>query len=258
MNLNNEINKFQNSKMIGTLKTIQFIENGKVIKGIYWRTIKVKELFAYLVQHKSASKQELIELLWPNFDEDRASKNLYTTIYQIKETLASINFDIDIVNTVGRYELILNEVQVDVDIFEKVFNDFDSITSENYKDYMKLMQFYHNDYLKEEDFTWKTGKSEEFKIYYITMLYNLIDYLKGVDKNFHALLLALTVKKHYPSFQNIYLTLMELYNEIGDYSNVRLQYKTLQNTIGNPNDYIKEWYINWEKNVNKPDNVHIL
>src|SRR5699024_8417138 len=101
--------------------------------------------------------------------EDKALQNLYTTIYQIKSILKSIEFNVELMNTVGRYEIVLNDVVVDVDIFEKVFNEFEGLTSDNYRLYDKLMKFYPGDYLQDEKFTWTANKKESIKILYIRM-----------------------------------------------------------------------------------------
>src|SRR5699024_9583690 len=112
------VKKFQEGKIIRTFKTLQFMEDGNVIKDVNWRTMKAKELFCYLLQHKSASKEELTSMLWPEYDEAKVMQNLYTTIYQIKSMLKSIDFDIDIKNKVGRYEMDLRDDYEDLQIFE--------------------------------------------------------------------------------------------------------------------------------------------
>ncbi|MEJ8776306.1 hypothetical protein [Pseudogracilibacillus sp. ICA-222130] len=252
------VKRFQEGKMIRTFKTLQFMEDGDVIKDVNWRTIKAKELFCYLLQHKSASKEELTTMLWPEYDETKAMQNLYTTIYQIKSMLKSIDFNIDITNTVGRYEMILHDVAVDLHIFESVFDNFESLTDENYRYYDKLMKYYTGDYLKEENFSWKANKNEQLKILYITMINTMIEHLKVEHNYFDALLLALTIQKHYPTFQNNYLVLMQLYDAIGEHDNVRMQYANLTKILGRkPNNYITKWYGNWTAKHSDTDDLAV-
>lgn len=56
---------------------------------IKWPTKRTEEVFAYFLvrQGKYVSKWELLELFWPELEENRALNNLYNTIYRIKKVL---------------------------------------------------------------------------------------------------------------------------------------------------------------------------
>lgn len=60
-----------------------------------FRTSKVEELFAYLVEHrgKPATKDQLIEVLWPDREYPKAMTNLYSTVYQLRQTLKPYGLD---------------------------------------------------------------------------------------------------------------------------------------------------------------------
>lgn len=56
---------------------------------IKWPTRKTEELFAYFAAHQGQyiSKWTLIDLFWPELEEERGFHNLYNTVYRIKNVL---------------------------------------------------------------------------------------------------------------------------------------------------------------------------
>ncbi len=59
---------------------------------IKWPTRKAEELFAYFLVHqgKCLSKWELLEVFWPDMEEERGVHNLHNTIYRIKKVLRDL------------------------------------------------------------------------------------------------------------------------------------------------------------------------
>src|SRR5699024_10776096 len=53
---------------------LTFQKSGQTYESLKWRTSKAQELFLYLLQHseRTVRKGELIDLLWPDFTEERA------------------------------------------------------------------------------------------------------------------------------------------------------------------------------------------
>ena len=54
---------------------------------LHWRTTRAQEIFIYLLQHRGqlVRKSALIDMLWPEFDMDKAYPQLYTAIYHIRK-----------------------------------------------------------------------------------------------------------------------------------------------------------------------------
>lgn len=59
---------------------------------INWPTRKTEELFAYFLtrQGKYVSKWEIIEIFWPEMEEDKSLHNLYNNIYRMKQILKKL------------------------------------------------------------------------------------------------------------------------------------------------------------------------
>lgn len=59
---------------------------------VSWPTRRAEELFAYFLTHQGqyVSKWEILELFWPDMDEERGLHNLYNTIYRIKQVLKNL------------------------------------------------------------------------------------------------------------------------------------------------------------------------
>ncbi|WP_249685442.1 winged helix-turn-helix domain-containing protein, partial [Bacillus velezensis] len=60
-----------------------------------WRTSKAKELFAFILNHRDETiyRDTILELFWPESDIDKASKQLDTAIYTIRQTLKNYGMD---------------------------------------------------------------------------------------------------------------------------------------------------------------------
>ncbi|MBU5443637.1 response regulator [Paenibacillus sp. MSJ-34] len=86
---NNNRSKEASTPFIFCFNKIRYQLPGEEPQTIKWRTSKAQELFAYLLHHRDRTidRSTLIELLWPDFEVSRASQQLYTTIYHIRQTL---------------------------------------------------------------------------------------------------------------------------------------------------------------------------
>src|SRR5690625_2886335 len=75
----NEFNTTEQDQLkINVCVNLSFELTDGQIETINWRTTKAQELFLYLLHHrnKTVRKDQLIDLLWDHFDEDRKSTRL--------------------------------------------------------------------------------------------------------------------------------------------------------------------------------------
>lgn len=238
--------------IISSFRNFHIRKNGKLIRGVKWRTAKAKELFSYLL-HKDhyVSKNELTNLFWKDYNQEKALHNLYCTIYQIKELIKSLNLDIEIINTANGYELYLNNIHHDVKVLENTLEIFTEVTDENYLLINKVLNLYTGDYLQDEDYDWKDNRSEQLRMIYISTVHKMMEYYENNEKYMQAIMLGLKSQKLYPYLQSNYLMLMNLYDKVGDYYNVEKQYNLLKNLLHAeynkvPNQLVRDWYINWK------------
>ena len=67
-------------------------KEGQIVK---WPTKKTEEVFAYLLTHQQThiSKWSLVDMIWPDMEEDRGLNNLYNTISRIKSILNTLPYN---------------------------------------------------------------------------------------------------------------------------------------------------------------------
>src|SRR5699024_7968765 len=95
---------------------LSFKTSDDKLETIAWRTSKARELFLYLLQNEKnlVRKSTLIELLWPDFDEERALAQLYTTVYHVRKVLQRFNGHFALNNVSEGYVLTTENVIVDL------------------------------------------------------------------------------------------------------------------------------------------------
>ena len=63
------------------------------MEPIKWRADKTKEIFTFLLQHRSRdiSKEELLDQLWPEDEPEKAIRQLYNGIYYIRKAMECVS-----------------------------------------------------------------------------------------------------------------------------------------------------------------------
>src|SRR5699024_8557016 len=97
-----------------------YLEDDQKIE-VSWRTTKAKELFLYLLQHhgENLRKSTLSELLWPDFEEEKALSQLYTSIYHIRQTLGQFKGHFLLENIHDSYVLSIQNIKIDLVEWER-------------------------------------------------------------------------------------------------------------------------------------------
>ncbi len=114
-----------------------------------WRTSKSLELFLYLLHNfgKFIHKTELMEILWPEMEEEKAFPQLYTAIYHTRKTLHPVREHISIKNVSGGYKLVVQNSLINVVEWEKAIQSLPSLHSTTIREYEKIMHLYKEPYL---------------------------------------------------------------------------------------------------------------
>ena len=91
-------------------------------KPVKWRSKKAEELFAYLAYNleKYVHKEQLCELLWPDFDGETALMNLQTSAYRARKAVADAGDNIKIYYSNDCYRMTRDKWASDLDEFEKL------------------------------------------------------------------------------------------------------------------------------------------
>lgn len=92
---------------------IVYLNDLNVVK---WPTKISEELFYYFIIHTNVvcSKWRIIDDLWPNMDEKRATANLYNTIYRLRQLFSDLDVPITIDRLNDGYMFVMSDtIEVD-------------------------------------------------------------------------------------------------------------------------------------------------
>src|SRR5699024_8216146 len=123
------------------------------------------ELFVYLLHHygQIVQKAELIHLLWPDYDEQRAFSRLYTTIYHVRKTIHLFGGDhFSIKNVTEGYILTLDDVFVDIEEWECQLQVLPELNRQTADSYEAIMRLNTGPFLKGLDYLW--AEAERFRL----------------------------------------------------------------------------------------------
>ncbi|RKD25894.1 hypothetical protein BEP19_02910 [Ammoniphilus oxalaticus] len=227
-------------------------------KVIQWRTSKAQECFLYLLHHqkKTAQKSELIELLWPDVDEQRAFSQLYTTIYHIRKTLSHFGEHCSIKNTSEGYILLLNDVHIDAVEWEEKLTSLPPLTQETLTEYEAALNFYTGAYLQDYDYLWAEPERYRLEQRWLQYAYMIADHYNEHDnfekaKNWYTKICSYKAEDERAHFQ-----LMIGYASFGAFSEVERQYNQMKIALAEldlaVSPHVKKWYEQWRTEVVKP------
>lgn len=136
-----------------------YAQNQEPIK---WRTEKSKELVALLIYNngREVTRDEIIELLWPETDVDRAIRYLHNSIYYIRKSMESYSIDRSSIKISGSYSMIIAD-NVSYD-----FRTFSALSGKAEKDESALetiIALSSNDFMEGEDWGWAVIERENIE-----------------------------------------------------------------------------------------------
>ncbi|WP_028543778.1 response regulator [Paenibacillus taiwanensis] len=137
-----------------------------------WRTVKVEELFAYLLLKGSASLDQIINDIFPNSDPNKAKAYVHTCVYQIRRAVAEVSLQSYIhVTYVDRmYKLVLSNIWHDREIFMD-----EQLDSSDHKALEQMSALYRGDWCEGLDGMWMTTHREETRDRYLWLLEDMIN-----------------------------------------------------------------------------------
>lgn len=230
------------------------IDTGKGrIAEIPWRTSKSKELFAYLVhtRDKAVSKEQLQDLFWQDLETEKAVANLHTTVYQIRQTLKSVDLPIQIVYNGGRYRVELGAVGLDSEQWETALSHA-VLGMDEGQQFRLLLDGYRGDYLGTEGYLWAENERERLRIKWLQHASDQAFRLEMAGLPGDAIRLYQAIQERFPVWEPCYLGLMRAYDQMGNAGEVKNQYAKLQRTLDDelgmqPEREIAEWYAKWSE-----------
>ncbi|WP_249930642.1 response regulator, partial [Paenibacillus polymyxa] len=220
---------------------------------IQWRTKKTQELFLYLLQNHDqwVRKSALIELLWPEYEEDKAYSLLYTAAYYIRKTIAPYHSFLEISNTNGGYILHTQNVLLDTERWESLLASAPQMNKESIPYYVKMMELYKGDYLQEYDFWWVESERQRLHKMWLSISLKMAEWYRGNSQPEEAISIYEGICSRHPQEEEAYWGLMKTYAEMNKNSLVIKWYDLLSSVLWEelhekPNEQITNWFKEWQ------------
>ncbi|PYI52525.1 response regulator [Paenibacillus flagellatus] len=219
-----------------------------------WRTMKAKELYAYLAHRRGAavSKEAILDLLWPDAGDEKGLANLHTAVYQLRKTLkaAGIASPIDYVE--GRYRLEHAAIELEADRWEAGLERASrSADGDADRELLRLLlDVYRGDYFEQEGYLWAENERERLRIKWLEHALAAAGRFERGGRMSEAIRLYQRVQERFPLLEESYMSLMRLYDRLGRPAEVKGQYdklrRKLQDELGTePAEPIAAWYAGW-------------
>ena len=149
-----------------------------------WKRQKSSEIFAYLLHQQGAPvhKEKLCEMIWPEYDPQKALTYLQTIMYQLRKNIAEIGDSITIEYADHCYRLNLIGVRYDVDLFLEAYDRAYRNAQPSLESLVKVEQIYCGAYFEEEGWIWSMGRQQSLAQKYQKVLESIIK-LEMINEN---------------------------------------------------------------------------
>ncbi|MBI6865185.1 response regulator [Lysinibacillus sp. fkY74-1] len=246
-----------NSTIISLFGGLQVISPDGHTQILKWRTSKAKELFAYLLNHRDEIiyRDTILELFWPESDRDKASKQLYTAVYTIRQTLKNYGLDgVQISSPLlnSGYKLLLEQTIVDVEQWLASLKSLPTLEQANVEEHEQVFQMYTGDYLEDCDYLWAESERERLRRLWLHHAHQLSEFYIKIENYSAAIKVQETVQALFAGEEENYFTLMKLYDLLNNVAAVEEQYLLLKKALQEhfavePSEEIENWYKRWKK-----------
>ena len=187
---------------------------------LHWRTAKAKELFVYLLHKRNSSvpKERLIDLLWPEMDEEKALTNLHTTVYQVRRLLKDQVLPCRLSYVENSYRLDAPDVDFDADSWEAEVKEalqeplFDSVRLQRLK---RLAEAYGGDFLEQEGYLWAEDERQRLRLLWLEAARRAADMAEQAGNTADAAAMLVRIRERFPYSEEFHLRLIRLYDRMG-------------------------------------------
>lgn len=240
--------------MLCCLQRLQYIDANESVQSFTWRTLKAQELLAYMVHHhdNTLSKELLIELLWPDYDTERATAQLYTAVYQIRKIIKATGLDLELKHKDEGYRLVLGNLQLDVQKWEDSVRQAPAVTSESLHQHLSIMRMYMGDYLEEHRYFWAGYEQERIRLLWLNHVKQIAEFYFLHGQFAEAISIFDKIRKKMPDIEDGYFGLMQIYAKQNLYGEVTKQFQLISHKLKEefdvqPSKELTEWYQQWKE-----------
>ncbi|MGM8212205.1 response regulator [Virgibacillus sp. W0430] len=229
--------------------------NNKEI-DLKWRSGRVRELFLLLLhfRERAISKFEIIDIIWPDSTDKKATAHLHMTIYRLRQLLRTHQLDISIKFQNDSYQMVLGQrIETDVDQWYKHLKSYPTVTQENVRDCIAALSFARGRYMENLDYTWATNEQTYLQNLYRNRLIDISRCLSEAKQIDEAIMYYEKVLELPFHDDTIVLELFQLYALKKRSQDIVRLYKTLkqfyQEEMHVPmNRTVNQWYKEWKAN----------
>ena len=246
--------RFLNINMFGSFRACCEHE-----EPIHWTTSKCAELFAFLLlqKNKEATKDKLMDTLFPNKDKEKADINLRSSISRLNKTLHESGVAIAVVFKGGEYQLCINDflkLSLDAFVLESLNPETDCMNDERAKEYHQILSAYQGVLLENFGGEWCEPYRVLYHLRFVSAAKRLIMYLIKRDTEYLPVLkLIETLTKYEPYDETVRGYAMQIHFRLtgkqGVHDYFKKYEKLLENDLGeNPGEDFCDLYKQLLKN----------
>ncbi|WP_169717600.1 Sensor histidine kinase RcsC [Sporomusa silvacetica DSM 10669] len=201
-----------------------------------WRTAKIKELFAFLLNHHGAfmPRDVIIASLWPEHNFDTVGNNLHTTVYKLKKIVKEAGLNISIEFSNGSYKMNLGDgINCDASSFELLVAKNKTIDLGNLPEFEQAADLYQGDYFAVNDYAWCLAKRSRLQECYSFLIKRLVRYYIDALQYKKAEYALLKYIEYLPYDEDAYESLLWVCFLQGDRAALVKYYRQLELTLKN-------------------------
>lgn len=214
---------------------------------VQWRTTKAKELFLYLLQNRETitPKSKLVDLLWPDFETEKAFSQLYTAIYHIRKVLEQFGQHFSLKSVQEGYMLYTHKVSVDIVEWENKLSTLDGVDENSITKYVEAMKLYTGPYLHVNGYTWADQEAFRLEQIWMKAAFEIANYYLKTENFEEAEAWFVKITAIRPEEEHAHFALMEIYASLGLGLLVDHQYTQLQKALAEIDMAISSRVMNW-------------
>lgn len=204
--------------------------DGEETVPLKFRTAKAEELIALLIHHQGSpvSKERIMDLLWPEMDTEKASKNLHATCYYIRDVLLAKGHGDLFIRSRGQYQIKADRLKCDL---YQLLHLIDKMDSNSLEALEQVDLLYKGAYLEDKSYEWAMNMRTWLETRYEESLLKLAKQYALIKKNDKAETILKKLIYQNPISEAAYKLLIETYIQKEDHTNAILFYKKYESAL---------------------------
>lgn len=201
---------------------------------VNWRTAKSEELLGFLIHHrgKPVSKEKIMDTLWPEMNAEKASQNLHSNLYYLREILKANGVENLLERNRDNYRLNLEYIDCDMlhfmDLIEELSKAGDRVTIETLE---KADGLYRGAYFEDKNYEWATNRRPWLQDQFIRIKLKQVAIYQAKGEKQKAIDGYKTMIQHNSTLEEAYIELAKLYAEQNDIASAVHWYKACEKVL---------------------------